>query len=165
MKFEQQKDEDQPAIDALLDRGFGLSRRTKTSYRLREGNTYVSELSLVLRDAERGIIGAISYWPITIGKRKTSALLLGPLIIHHERQGQGIGLALMNETLSRAGAAGHGLVLLVGDEPYYARVGFKRLPEGKLLLPGPFDPSRFLFIELREAALAEAEGLVLSANR
>jgi predicted N-acetyltransferase YhbS len=165
MKFEQQTDEDQAAIDAMLDQGFGLGRRTKTSYRLREGNTRLAELSVVLRDAELGITGAISYWPLVIGKAKTAALLLGPLIIHHQRQGQGIGLALMRETLSRARAAGHGLVILVGDEPYYARVGFKQLPEGKLSLPGPFEPKRFLYVELRDGALAEANGLVVSANR
>jgi predicted N-acetyltransferase YhbS len=165
MKFELQTDDDQPEIDTMLDRGFGLARRTKTSYRLREGNTRVAELSLVQREPELGIIGAISYWPISIGAKKTPALLLGPLIIHHERQGQGIGLALMTETLARAKAAGHGLVLLVGDEPYYARVGFKRLPENKLSLPGPFEPKRFLYTELREGVLADAQGLVVSANR
>jgi predicted N-acetyltransferase YhbS len=165
MKFEQQTNEDQADIDTMLDRGFGLGRRTKTSYRLREGNTRVSELSLVLRDAELGIIGAISYWPVLIGAKKTPALLLGPLIIHHERQGQGIGLSLMRETLLRAKADGHGLVILVGDEPYYARVGFRQLPYGKLSLPGPFEPKRFLYIELRDGSLAEAQGLVFSANR
>jgi predicted N-acetyltransferase YhbS len=165
MTFEQQTDDDQAAIDAMLDRGFGLGRRTKTSYRLREGNTRVAELSLVVRDADLGIVGAISYWPVVIGGERTPALLLGPLIIHHDRQGQGIGLALMRETLARAKAAGHGLIILVGDEPYYARVGFKRLTEGKLSLPGPFEPKRFLYVELRDGALAEANGLVLCASR
>jgi predicted N-acetyltransferase YhbS len=165
MIFEQQTDADQAAIDLMLDQGFGLSRRTKTSYRLREGNRRIDDLSLVVRNAELGIIGAISYWPLAIGAKKTQALLLGPLIVHHHKQGQGIGLQLMQETLSRARAAGHGLVILVGDEPYYARVGFKRLPAGQLSLPGPFDPARFLYVELRDGALAEAQGLVLSAGR
>jgi predicted N-acetyltransferase YhbS len=165
MIFEQQTDADQAGIDLMLDQGFGLSRRTKTSYRLREGNRRIDGLSLVVRDPDLGIVGAISYWPVVIGAKKTPALLLGPLIVHHQKQGQGIGLKLMQETLSRARAAGHGLVILVGDEPYYARVGFKRLPAGQLSLPGPFDPSRFLFVELRDGALAEAQGLVISAGR
>ncbi len=161
MNFELQNDDDQPMIDAMLDRGFGLSRRTKTSYRLREGNVRVGDLSLVVREPALGIVGAISYWPIIIGKARTPALLLGPLIIHHDRQGQGIGLALMNETLARAKALGHMLVLLVGDEPYYARVGFKRLPEGVLELPGPFEIRRFLYVELQPGGLDGAHGLVL----
>jgi predicted N-acetyltransferase YhbS len=161
MNLELQTDDDQVEIDAMLDHGFGLSRLTKTSYRLREGNVRIAELSLVVREPLLGIVGAISYWPIIIGKARSPALLLGPLIIHHERQGQGIGLALMKETWSRAKANGHRLVLLVGDEPYYARVGFKRLPEGQLELPGPFDPKRFLYVELQPGTLESVSGLVL----
>jgi predicted N-acetyltransferase YhbS len=50
--------------------------------------------------------------------------------------------------------------VLVGDEPYYARVGFQRLPEGRLALPGPVDPKRFLYLELQDGALAAVQGLV-----
>ena len=57
------------------------------------------------------------------------------------------------ETLERvcvetveAGAMTKDLALLVGDEPYYARLGFKRVPRGQLLMPGPVDPDRLLAI-------------------
>ena len=43
---------DHPAIEHLLDLTFGLSRWTKTSYRLREGNVAIEGLSLVTREAE-----------------------------------------------------------------------------------------------------------------
>ena len=59
----------------------------------------------------------------------------------------------------------HRLVLLVGDEPYYSRVGFQKVPAGRLLLPGPVDPDRLLYLELRHGALSEACGLVLSPRR
>src|SRR5215203_2138779 len=51
--------------------------------------------------------------------------------------------------------------LLVGDEPYYARFGFRRLPPGRLAMPGPVDPARFLALELAEGALTDANGAVL----
>jgi predicted N-acetyltransferase YhbS len=51
-------------------------------------------------------------------------------------------------------------VLLVGDEPYYSRFGFKRIPPQHLQLPGPVNPVRFLALELEEGALARAKGLV-----
>jgi predicted N-acetyltransferase YhbS len=156
---------DVAAVDMMLDQAFGLSRRTKTSYRLREGNTAVPELSQVVRDPEVGIAGVISYWPVKIGVAGTDALLLGPLAIHKDRQNQGIGKALMEQTLTKAKALGHGLVILVGDAPYYARVGFAQIPEGQMLLPGPTDPKRFLALELREGALSKAQGLVLPAHR
>jgi predicted N-acetyltransferase YhbS len=60
---------------------------------------------------------------------------------------------------------GHRLVILVGDEPYYARVGFKRVPEGKLLLPGPVDPARLLYLELEQGSLDGVQGLVQAAWR
>lgn len=157
--FEDTLASDHPAIEHLLDLAFGTGRQSKTSYRLREGNSPVAGLSLVTRDAGVGLSGTISFWPLEIGSAGTPALLLGPLAVHPDRQGLGIGLGLMREGLARARAMGHGLVLLVGDEPYYARAGFARLPEGQIQLPGPVDPKRFLFLELVPGALVAASGL------
>jgi predicted N-acetyltransferase YhbS len=156
---------DTPAIEHMLDLSFGLSRRTKTSYRLREGATAAAGLSHVVHDAELGLVGTISYWPLAIGASGTHALLLGPIAVHPQKQNLGIGLMLMRDTLAMAKTAGHQLVLLVGDAPYYERVGFKQVPDGKMLLPGPYDPRRFMFLELVEGALAGAQGLVLPAHR
>jgi predicted N-acetyltransferase YhbS len=156
---------DQSEIETLLDRTFGLSRRAKTSYRLREGNEAVASLTCVVREEGVGIVGSISYWPLAIGHAGTKALLLGPIAVHPERQQRGIGLFLMRETLALARAQGHSLVLLVGDAPYYARVGFVRVPDGQMILPGPWDPQRFLFLELQSGALSAARGLVLPPQR
>lgn len=150
---------DHDAIEHLLDLAFGSGRRSKTSYRLREGNRAVPGLSMVTRDAGVGVSGTISFWPLAIGVKQSPALLLGPLAVHPDRQGLGIGIALMREGLARARAQGHGLVLLVGDEPYYAKAGFARLPEGVITLPGPVDPARFLYLELMPGALDGASGL------
>jgi predicted N-acetyltransferase YhbS len=156
---------DEASIEAILDLCFALGRRTKTSYRLREGSAPVDGLSMVIRDNELGLVGAISYWPLVIGKAFRPAILLGPLAVHPARQNLGIGRVLMTHTLQLAKSFGHELVLLVGDAPYYARVGFKLLPHGLLQLPGPFDEARFLYLELKEGALQGAEGLVLPAFR
>jgi len=156
---------DNPLIENLLDISFGINRRLKTSYRLREGNTVAEGLSLVVRDAGVGIAGSISFWPLAIGKAGTPALLLGPLVVHPRRQNLGVGLALMNEGLARARLAGQRLAILVGDAPYYARVGFQKLPEGHLILPGPVNPERFLYLELAVGALAQTRGLVLPPHR
>ncbi len=156
---------DHDTIEHLLDLTFGTNRRSKSSYLLREGSSPAEGLSQVVRDTELGVVGSISYWPIAIGAKGTKALLLGPLAIHPERQNLGIGLALMRETLAKAKSQGHRLVLLVGDAPYYARVGFAQVPEGQLLMPGPVDPKRLLALELVEDALAEAQGLMMAQHR
>jgi predicted N-acetyltransferase YhbS len=156
---------DSAAIDSLLDQVFGLSRRTKTSYRLREGSSPVRGLSLVVREPGLGLAGIISYWPLKIGDKGTDALLLGPLAVHPQRQNRGIGLALMQQSLADAKQHGHKLVILVGDLPYYSRVGFGIAPSGKLVLPGPFNAQRLLYLDLVPGALEATKGLVLPPHR
>jgi predicted N-acetyltransferase YhbS len=162
---EETKPSDLGLIEALLDVSFGIDRRLKTSYRLREGSAAAQGLSLVVRDPHVGIAGSISFWPLMIGDAGTPALLLGPLVVNPARQNMGYGLALMKAGLARATTAGYKLVILVGDEPYYARVGFRKLPAGHLTLPGPVNPDRFLYLELADGALAETNGLVLPPHR
>lgn len=137
---------DSAAIEAVLDEAFGPGRHTRTAYRLREGVHDVSELAHV---AESGgeVIGSLRYWPVLIGGSH-DALLLGPIGIRPDWQGRGAGLALMKRTLDLATARGHRLVVLVGDPPYYARVGFVRVPDGRVVMPGPVDPKRLLWLEL-----------------
>ena len=131
------------------------------SYRLREGSAPISGLSLLVREEGVGLVGAISFWPLLIGPGLDPALLLGPLAVHPARQRRGIGLALMQEGLERARNKGHELVLLIGDAPYYARAGFKQVPEAQLDMPGVYDPKRLLYLDLKPGALAGAKGLVL----
>ena len=94
--------------------------------------------------------------PIAIGG--TPALLLGPLIVEPVFRSQGIGEALVKRSLEAAKAAGWKLVILVGDEPYYARMGFQPVPPGRIALPGPVDPARLLYCELEPGALEAAHG-------
>ena len=54
-------------------------------------------------------------------------------------------------------------MILVGDEPYYARMGFTRTPPGRILLPGPVDPARVLHVELVPGALEGVSGKVRGA--
>lgn len=152
-------------IEAILDRAFGLPRRTKTSYRFREGEKPVEGLSFVARNEAEEIVGAISFWQLAIGKAGLPALLLGPLAVEPHLQARGIGRRLMRHGISTAADFGHGLIILVGDEPYYSRVGFARVPDGKLLLPGPVDPDRLLYLELQPGSFAQCHGLVLSPRR
>jgi predicted N-acetyltransferase YhbS len=49
-------------------------------------------------------------------------------------------------------------VLLVGDEAYYSRVGFKPVPKGLATMPGPVDYSRLLVAELAGGAFTDVSG-------
>jgi predicted N-acetyltransferase YhbS len=153
---------DTPAIDALHEEAFGPGRFARTAYRIREASTQPSPIALTAwHDGE--LAGAILFTAITVaGKR--GALLLGPLAIRPAYKSKGAGLKLMQAGLARAKELGFSLVILIGDLPYYSRVGFGAVPPGRIVLPGPADPARFLALELKPAALADYAGLVAADN-
>ncbi len=147
--------EDAVAIERLHERTFGPGRLAKTAYRLREGAGHLLELSFTARIGTL-MIGSVRLTPIRIGD--TKALLLGPLTVEPPFRARGIGGALIARALAEAKARGHQLVILVGDEPYYGRNGFKRVPEGRAAMPGPVDPARVLICELQDDAFADVCG-------
>jgi predicted N-acetyltransferase YhbS len=59
---------------------------------------------------------------------------------------------------------GYPAIILVGDEPYYARVGFARLPPGNVRFPGPVDGARVLGLALKANGLENLSGDVLRAR-
>jgi predicted N-acetyltransferase YhbS len=148
---------DLPAIEKLDERAFGPGRFARTAYRLREGVEPDPQLSFVAHVGTL-LVGANRMTPITCGGQP--ALLLGPLTVDPPFRSRGIGEALMQKSMEAARAHGHKLVILVGDEPYYKRIGFKRVPMGRLTLPGPVDPARLLYCELVEGAFEGVSGAI-----
>ncbi|MDR3497633.1 MAG: N-acetyltransferase [Parvibaculum sp.] len=158
-EIEHERPEHAAEIDALLDLSFGPGRYAKTAQRLREGNTAVPELCYVAfmgEGAERKLVGSLSFWPVVIGG--VDGLMLGPLAVVPQLRGQGVGINLMKRGLADAKALGYRLVILVGDEPYYVKVGFGPVPPGRLTMPGPVDPRRLLYRELDLGAFGHAHG-------
>jgi predicted N-acetyltransferase YhbS len=152
-----QTEADLPAIERLNERAFGPGRYARSAYRLREGVKSDASLSFVARIGTF-VAGANHMTPILCGE--TPALLLGPLTVDPAFRSAGIGESLVMHSLDAARAAGHKLVLLVGDLSYYARMGFKPVPENKLTFCGPVDPARFLYCELTDGAFAGVSGTV-----
>ena len=72
----------------------------------------------------------------------------------------GDGDERMGETLALASAAGWARVILVGDEPYYRRFGFRRALATALDYPRPVNPDRVLALELVPGAMTGVTGLV-----
>jgi predicted N-acetyltransferase YhbS len=148
---------DAQAIERLLQRTFGPGRFVLSSYRLREHIDHLLDLSFTAHIGTL-LVGSVRQLPICIGE--TKALLLGPLTVEPPFRERGIGRALLDRALSEARAKGHRLVLLVGDEPYYSLVGFKRVPKGRVTMPGPVDHNRILIAELAEGAFEGVSGAV-----
>ena len=150
-------DQDTPEVEALYDLCFAPGRTALSSYRLREGVPRVADLCLVLRDGSGILLAAIRFWPVRIGDQ--AVLLLGPIAVHPTAQGEGLGALLMRDSLERARARGWTRVLLVGDEPYYRRFGFRKLEAVEM--PPPTNPDRVLGLDLRPGAWAGITGPVL----
>jgi predicted N-acetyltransferase YhbS len=148
---------DADAIDRLHERAFGPGRFARTAFRLREGAPPLLDLSFTALVGTL-LVGSVRMTPVSAGDQQ--ALMLGPLTVEPAFEGRGIGAALTRRSLDAAQEKGHRIVLLVGDEPYYRRFGFKRVPLRQLELPGPVNPDRFLVAELVEGALASARGPV-----
>ena len=153
--------EDAPLVEALNAASFGPGRFAKSAYRLREGVDPVGALSFVA--VENDVFRAsVRFWPVWVGAQKV--LLLGPLAVQSDQRGRGIGIALMKHGIEAAHAMDYGCILLVGDEPYYGRVGFSRLSPGQVRFPGPVDPSRILGLPLKPDSLSSLGGAVRRAG-
>ncbi len=84
-------------------------------------------ISLVAEDCGE-VIGHILFSPVAIDPPALSLhdLGLAPVSVIPERQGQGIGKALINEGLQRSKGQGVHLVVVLGDPAYYTKFGFRR---------------------------------------
>jgi predicted N-acetyltransferase YhbS len=91
-------------------------------------------------------------------------LLLGPLAVQSDQRGRGIGIALMQAGIEAAQKGPWRAILLVGDEPYYTKVGFSRLPPGRVKFPGPVDQNRILGLSLKAGELLTLSGEVRRAQ-
>jgi predicted N-acetyltransferase YhbS len=150
-----ERPEEANAVEALVAKVFGPGRFAKSAYRLREGVDPVAALSFVA--VENGTLrGSVRFWPICVGDER--ALLLGPLAVQSDQRGRGIGIALMQKGIEEARRLGHRAIVLVGDEPYYSRVGFAPLPKDSVTFPGPVDRSRILGLALVDGALDSLKG-------
>jgi predicted N-acetyltransferase YhbS len=152
-----EKPNDADAIERLHERTFGPGRFVLSAYRLREHIDHLLDVSFTARIGTL-LVGSVRQLPICIGD--TPALMLGPLTVEPPFRKRGVGRALLDRALDDAKKAGHRLVILVGDEPYYSRVGFKAVPKGRVIMPGPVDYSRLLVAELVEDAFDGVSGTI-----
>lgn len=165
-----ERGDDAASIEALLDRAFGADRLARRSYSFRAGIASEPGLGFVARDPSGGVAGTIRYWPILVlaqGAAMRRALLLGPLAVDPGLKGMGVGRALVRKSLEAARAAGHALVLLVGDPAYYGQFGFVPAAPLGFCMPGE-KPERLQVLALAAGApcaggtIARADALALA---
>ena len=152
-----EKPEHAATIEHVLDRAFGPGRFAKTSERVRErGALPEPSLSRVALDDAGAVVGVCRIWRARAGQ---PIYFLGPLAVEPTAQQAGLGQALVRDAVAACRAsAGASAIVLVGAEAFFAPLGFSLVPPGALRMPGPVDPARFLWLELRPGGLGKIEG-------
>jgi len=120
---------DETAIHALTDAAFGNEDdESRVVDDLRGSAAWIAELSIVAEDKDGRIVGhCVTSVGELVGEDGTSRpiLGLGPISVAPDRQGEGIGGALIRETVDRATAGGWPVIVLLGHATYYPRFGFE----------------------------------------
>ncbi|MCQ8780995.1 GNAT family N-acetyltransferase [Mangrovibrevibacter kandeliae] len=157
VRFLPEAPEHSAAIEAIADEAFGPGRFARAAERVREMAPHAAALSFVAL-FEGTVIGSVRLTPVAIGN--VPALMLGPLAVRPSFKNRGAGKALMRLAERAARAAGERLIFLVGDPPYYEPLGYRPVPPGTIVMPGPVDQRRVLVLPLVEGAEAELAGAV-----
>lgn len=158
-----EKPECAAAIERVLDRAFGPGRFAKTSERVRErGAHFEPALSRVALNENGDVMGVCRIWRCEAG---APVYFLGPLAVDPAAQAAGLGLALARDAVSACRAIGGNAVVLVGAERFFRPLGFTVVPAGRVQLPGPTDPKRLLWVELRPGGLDKVQGELKAPRR
>ncbi|MEW4448499.1 N-acetyltransferase [Qipengyuania sp. JC766] len=154
---------DPALIEQLLDRAFGEDRHARTAYRIRIGTDWLPGLSFAALDEEDYLAGTIQLWPVALTdpqQRAHPLLMVGPVAVVPERQGDGFGKALMLAALGAIDTQAALPQVLIGDEDYYGRFfGFTAAPTGGWRCPGAWDPARLL-VRCENPAVLPREGML-----
>ncbi|MEP5937285.1 MAG: N-acetyltransferase [Erythrobacter sp.] len=147
-------------IEQLLDRAFGPERHARTAYRMREGTQWLEALSFAALDDADFLTGTIQVWPVALSDpdgRPHPLLMIGPVAVLPERQGEGFGKMLMLATLEAIGPDAALPQVMIGDPDYYGRFfGFTAEHTSGWHCPGPNDPARLLLRCSNPAILPQA---------
>ena len=155
--YRPERPDDAPHINALLDHAFGPGRHAKAADRLREGNRLIPDLSFTAWEGER-LAGSVRMWPVAIAGEPV--VFLGPIAVEADLRKHKIGQTLVELACEAAAKAGWRAVLLVGDAPYFGRVGFCAVSAKAVVMPGPVDQRRVLLKALVEGGADGLAGLV-----
>lgn len=151
-----EKPEHAEGIERVLERAFGPGRFAKTSERVRErGAVFEPALSRVALNEAGEVIGVCRIWRAEAG---VPVYFLGPLAVDPAAQAAGLGAELTRDAVVACRSIGTTGIVLVGAERFFSPIGFAQVPKGLVTLPGPVDPARLLWLELRPGGLDKVQG-------
>jgi len=125
---------DHATIRRIVDEAFGDTDTSKIVDAIRASDRFVPELSLVAL-SEGEALGHVMSSYVDLVPVNRRVLQVGPLAVVPSHQRQGVGSALMHETIRIADEMGEPLLLIEGSDVYYGRFGFTRADEHGIEMP------------------------------
>jgi len=138
---------DPALVEALLDRAFEPERHRRTAYKVRGDTPWLPGLSFAALDEAEMLVGTIQCWPVALtdaGGRAHPMIMVGPVAVLPEHQGEGYGKALMTASLAALDPRAPLPQVMIGDPEYYGRWGFISEGTDGWRLPGPYEKHRLL---------------------
>ncbi|MBW8189998.1 N-acetyltransferase [Neiella marina] len=94
-----------------------------------------NDLQGFVTQSNRQLIASIFFTPLTFEASSQPVLLLSPVAVHTQFQGQGIGQRLIHFALAKLKQQGVDLVVTYGDPYFYSKVGFAAIAESMIKPP------------------------------
>ena len=161
MKIRQENTDDYKTVFVLNELAFDQKDESELIERIRKGNSFIPELSLVA-EIDKEIVGYILFSKIKIKNGiNFESLALAPMAVLPKFQKKGIGGSLIIEGLKKAKELGYKSVIVLGHKEYYPKFGFKKASKWGIVCPFEVPDEYFMAIELTAETLSEKTGTVV----
>jgi putative acetyltransferase len=157
---------DIPTIWQVNEAAFGRAAEANLVDALRQGNGIVASLVAVCQQkivGHKKIVGHILFSPMTADEptgQPVRIVALGPMAVHPDYQGLGIGSQLVRAGIDHCRQAGVDLMIVLGHSWFYPRFGFTPAAPHGMRAQWDVADEVFMVKELRSGALSQVKGMV-----
>lgn len=123
------------------------------------------ELRVFLALDGTALIGAVIFTRLHFAAEIRTAFLLSPMAVATDRQGQGVGQALIAHALDALRSEGADIAVTYGDPAFYGKLGFRHVSTDTVPAPQPLSqPEGWIAQSLTNAALTPLQGPATCAS-